>query len=343
MPQASPADPTLDVALDLGAHVVAVAWERAGWAAATAEGAVRFEAGATVTAHEGAALCMALHPSGDGVVTGGDDGRLVWSRAGAGAVELARTGGRWIDAVAAHSGSGLIAFAAGRDLHVRDAGDAAFSRRFAHERAVADVAFDPKGLRIAVATYGGARLWYARVAAQTPVALAWAGSHTGAWWSPDGRFLVTAMQENDLHGWRVADAKDMRMSGYPSKVRSAVFLSKGSLLATAGAAGAVIWPFAGAGGPMGKDAVEIGASEAPQGAEGARPPLVVRVAGAPSGSVLVAARDDGRVWSADLRSPRRAVLKPAGAAPISALAVSPDGARAAWGDADGRAGALALS
>ena len=29
--------------------------------------------------------------------------------------------------------------------------------------------------------------------------------------SPDGRFLVTAMQEPTLHGWRMADRKDMRM------------------------------------------------------------------------------------------------------------------------------------
>jgi len=30
---------------------------------------------------------------------------------------------------------------------------------------------------------------------------------------PDGRFLITAMQEPTLHGWRLADRKDMRMQG----------------------------------------------------------------------------------------------------------------------------------
>ena len=39
-----------------------------------------------------------LHPSGEGVVTGGDDGRLVWTRA-AGAEVLAEVKGRWIEAV----------------------------------------------------------------------------------------------------------------------------------------------------------------------------------------------------------------------------------------------------
>ena len=321
---------------------MALLWTLAGWAAALADGAVRFEGGAAVEAHDGAALCAAVHPSGEGLLTGGDDGRLVWSRAGEAPVVLADLGGRWIDAVAAHAGSGLVAFACGRDLHVRDVADPAFARRFAHARAVAELAFDPKGRRIAAATYGGARLWYGRVAEQTPTTLAWAGSHTGVWWSPDGRFVVTAMQENDLHGWRVADAKDMRMSGYPSKVRSAAFLADGALLATAGATGAVLWPFAGAGGPMGKDAVEIGGAERAASPDDARPPLVTRVAAAPGGRRLVAGRDDGQVWSADLQGSARTVLRPAGAAPVSALAVSPDGARVVWGDAAGAVGGAAL-
>ncbi|MBE7218634.1 MAG: WD40 repeat domain-containing protein, partial [Caulobacteraceae bacterium] len=270
--------------LRLGAYVAAALWRDAGWALATGDGQVRFEDGSVAEAHEGAVLCAAPHPSGDGVVTGGDDGRLAWSRPGGAApVELANLGGRWIDAAATHPASGLIAFAAGRDVHVRDAADPAFRRRFAHERAAAALSFDPKGRRIAVATYGGARLWYARVESQTPASLAWAGSHTAVWWSPDGRFVVTAMQENDMHGWRLSDGKDMRMSGYPSKVRSAAFLSKGALLATAGAAGAVCWPFVGAGGPMGKDAVQIGEDEAPPGG---RPALVTRVAAVAAGSRL---------------------------------------------------------
>lgn len=336
MPDAPPGE------AQFGAHVVALLWTRAVWAAALADGTVRFEGGAAVEAHDGAVLCAALHPSGDGLLTGGDDGRLVWSRAGHAPVEVADLGGRWIDAVAAHAGSGLIAFAAGRDLHVRDAADPGFARRFAHDRAVADLAFDPKGRRIAAATYGGVRLWYARVAAQTAATLAWAGSHTGVWWSPDGRFVVTAMQENDLHGWRLADAKDMRMSGYPSKVRSAAFLANGSMLATAGAGGAVLWPFAGAGGPMGKDAVEIGAGRSAS-APAERPPLVTRVAAAAAGLSLVAGLDDGQVWSAALQGSTHAVLRPAGGGAVTALAVSPDGGRAAWGDASGAVGAAALA
>ena len=170
--------------------------------------------------------------------------------------------GRWIDCIAASRESGLIAFAAGRELHVRDVADAAFARTFTHDKSVADLAFDPKGRKMAAATYGGVAVWYARIAEQKPQVLKWAGSHIALAFSPDNRFLMSAMQENQLHGWRLSDAKDLRMGGYPAKVKSLAFLAKGQLMATSGAQGAVVWPFGGANGPMGKEAAEIGYDQA---------------------------------------------------------------------------------
>src|SRR5690606_3712491 len=108
--------------------------------------------------------------------------------------ELAQVPGRWIEALDASAASGLVAFSAGRELHVRDVADPAFARVFAHEKSIAGLAFDPKGRRIAVATYGGVWLWYARIADQKPSVFKWAGSHIGVCWSPDGKFLVSAMQ-----------------------------------------------------------------------------------------------------------------------------------------------------
>jgi WD40 repeat protein len=311
------------------AYVTAAFFDRSGEAVfALGDGTVRFAGGASIEAHDGAALSACRHPSGEGLITGGDDGRLMWSRA-AGAQELAKIPGRWIDAVAAAPESKLIAFAAGRELHVRDAADPAFARTFVHEKSVADLAFEPKGRRIAAATYGGCALWYARIADQKPVFLKWAGSHVAAAFSPDGKFLVSAMQENQLHGWRVADEKNMRMGGYPAKVKSLAFLSKGQLLATSGAQGAVVWPFAGATGPMGKQAAEVGFDESA---------MVVRVAAALDRTWVAAGLDDGRVWAADVTGQRVVRLKSEKGAPITALALSPDAQRVAWGDEDGQAG-----
>lgn len=295
---------------------------------ALGDGTVRFESGETIEAHDGAILCACLHPSGEGVITGGDDGRVEWSRT-SGASEIAKIPGRWIDSVDASPESKLIAFAAGKELHVRDSGDPAFARVFVHEKSVADVAFEPKGRRVAAATYNGAWLWYAKIAEQKPYVLKWAGSHVCLAFSPDGKFLMSAMQENALHGWRVADEKNLRMGGYPVKVKSMAFIAKGQLLITSGANGLVAWPFAGATGPMGKQAAEVGFDESA---------MVVRVDGMPGGQWVCAGLDDGRVWACDLAGQRIVPLKAEKGAAIAALAMSKDGKRVAWGDEDGAAG-----
>ncbi|MBI1408302.1 MAG: WD40 repeat domain-containing protein [Caulobacter sp.] len=325
--------------LDFDAYVTAALFDAAGVPTfALGDGSVRLvslEGFATLEAHDGAVLCACAHPSGQGIVTGGDDGRVVWSRLEGGEAvmsEIAVLKGKWIDAVAASPDSGLIAFAAGKTLEVRDSKDAAFTRSFAHEKSVPDIAFDPKGRRIAAATYGGAALWYARIEKQTPQMLKWAGSHMLVLWSPDGKFLLSSMQENSLHGWRLSDAKDMRMGGYPAKVKSLAFLSNGLMLATAGANGAVIWPFQGANGPMGKEAAEVAFDQ---------DALVTRVAAAGRGNLLAGGLDDGRVWVCDLTSGRKEMLKAEKGAAISALAMSADGRSVAFGDEDGAAGVLA--
>ena len=311
------------------AYVTDARFDRSGAAAfALGDGTVRWEEGAQVRAHDGAVLAAAGHPSGEGVVTGGDDGRLVWSRP-SGVETLAEAKGRWIDVIASSAASGLIAFAAGREVRLIDVKDPKFSNALLHERTVAGLAFEPKGRRLAAATYGGAALWYAQIAEQKPQMLKWAGSHVLVAFSPDGRFLISAMQENELHGWKLADGANMRMGGYPSKVKAVAFLDSGRLMATAGAAGAVIWPFGGSSGPMGKQAAEIGFQE---GAS------VTRVAAVPNSPRLAAGLSDGRVWTADLGQGEVAFVKAEKGEPISALAISPDGRRIAWGDEAGDAG-----
>jgi WD40 repeat protein len=322
------------------AYVTAALFDRAGRAAfALGDGTVRFEnedGFVTVEAHQGAVLAAAVHPSGRGIVTGGDDGKVVWSRVEGDEVAatlVAEVKGRWIEHVVASAASGLIAFTAGKEAHVRDAADPKFLRVFAHDKTVSGLALDPKGRRLATAGYGGVSLWWAKIEGQKPQVMKWAGSHIAAVFSPDGKFLVSSMQENQLHGWRLSDAKDMRMGGYPAKIKSLAFFDKGNLMVTAGANGAVVWPFAGANGPMGKEAAEIGFS---------RDSMVVRVAGVEALPVAIAGQDNGKIWGAHMRSGRIETLKAEKGAAISALSVSADGSRLAWGDEDGEAGIIAI-
>ena len=313
------------------AQITAALFDNSGAVFTLGDGSVRFEDGSYNAVHDGAILCAAVHPSGDGVVTGGDDGRVIWSRKTEAGVLATSAKGQWIDSIDASPESKLIAFSSGKTLSVIDATDVYFRRDYAHERTVSGVAFDPKGRRIAASTYGGCALWYARIEKQKPTMLKWAGSHTGVAFSPDGNFVVTMMQDAQLHGWRLKDSKDMRMGGYPSKVRSVAFLSNGQLMATSGAQGAVLWPFIGANGPMGREATEIGYDEGS---------LVALVAARPKHGVLAAGLSDGRVWWADPAGQGLNFVKADRGAPIAALALSPDGRLVAWADEDGNAGVV---
>ncbi len=315
------------------AQVTAALFDKKGAVFALGDGSVRFASGEYNEAHDGAVLCAVVHPSGDGVVTGGDDGQVIWHRRGEAGLLARSAKGAWVDAIDASAESGLIAFSAGRTLSVIDARDAAFRRDFQHERTVSGVAFDPKGRRIACSTYGGAALWFARIAEQKPALLKWAGSHIAVTFSPDGAFVVTAMQDNQLHGWRIKDQKNMRMGGYPSKVKAMSFLSNGQLLATAGAQGAVLWPFAGANGPMGREAIEIGYDEGS---------TITLVDSRAKHGLLAAGLSDGRVWVADPAGQGLRFLKSDRGPAIAALAMSPDADAVAWADEDGQAGVVAL-
>ena len=100
-------------------------------------------------------------------------------------------------------------------------------------------------------------LWLAKQKENLVRKLEWKGSHLSVTWSPDGTTVVTSMQERELHGWRLPDGANMKMSGYPGKIGSMSWNASGSRLATAGAPVAVLWPFD-RGGPWNRRPEELG-------------------------------------------------------------------------------------
>ena len=270
-------------ALDLGAEIVAACFLGRTPAFALADGTVVL-AGVgeekRVAAHPDGAILVAAH-DGRRLVTGGDDGRLVATDAEGRMAEIAHEKGKWIDALALRN-DGAIAWSSGKVVRARDAkGDI---KSFDAPSAVRGVAFLPKGYRLAIAHYNGASLWFPNAAAK-PETLEWKGSHLDVTPSPDGRFLVTSMQENTLHGWRLADARHMRMPGYPAKTRSFSWSPDGKWLATSGADACVVWPFETKDGPMGRGPRECGV----------RPKRVSRCAFHPGQLVLAIGYEDGWV------------------------------------------------
>lgn len=297
--------------LDLGGAAVGVRFLGATAAFVLGGGEVVLAgAGETrVRAHQGAVLSV----SGDEkrLLTGGDDGRVAATLADGTTHVLFEQKGRWIDQVAAGS-DGSVAFSAGRTAHFQPAKGERKSHDF--PSTVGGLAFAPKGTRLAVAHYGGVSLWFPNAQAK-PEFLEWKGSHRGVMWSPDGRFIVTTMQEAALHGWRLADGGHMRMTGYPSRVTSMVFTAGGKFLATSGSSEAILWPFASKEGPMGKQPSML----AP------RDVRVTAVAAHPRDEVIACGYEDGLVLMVRISDGAEILLRAPDAAAISALAWRGDG------------------
>ena len=255
----------------------------------------------------------------------GCDGGTVIALAANGATETLATDakGRWIDHVAL--GPDAIAWSAGKQAFVRKGRGETRTCEF--PSSPGGLAFAPKGLRLAVAHYHGVSLWFPNADA-TPERLEWKGSHLDLTFSPDGRFLVTAMQEPTLHGWRLADAKDMRMSGYAAKVRSIAWTAGGKWLATSGSDQLILWPFQDKDGPMGKQPRLLAPAKA----------RVAVVACHPRQEVVAAGYDDGMALMVRVEDGAEILAKKPGESPVTALAWNASGAKLAWGTDGGEAG-----
>ena len=321
------------VPVDAGAEVVGIAWLGGTAAFALADGAV------LLANQEGDPRRVAAHPegavllaAGDGkrLVTGGDDGRLVATAPDGGTTPLAETAG-WVDALALHP-SGAVAYASGRSVTALD--DKGRAKSWTAPSTARGLAFAPKGYRLAVAHYGGATLWFPNLST-APEALTWKGSHLDATWSEDGRFVVTSMQENAMHGWRLQpDRGHMRMTGYAGKPRSFSWSFGGAWLVTSGADAAIVWPFGSKEGPTGKAPRECGLRHA----------RVVRVAFHPNVNVLAIGYEDGCVLLVRFDDGAELLARhPAEGSAVTALAWDRKGGRLAFGAADGQAGILVLA
>jgi WD40 repeat protein len=177
-------------------------------------------------------------------------------------------------------------------------------------------------------------VWFVGSKSETPRRLEWKGSHTGIAISPDGDAVVTAMQENALHGWRLSDGQHMRMSGYPGKTRALSFTRNGRWLATSGAESVVLWPFFG-GGPMGKPPLELAGGDAGVSC--------TRVAAHPADEVVAAGFSDGLVAVASVATEQVLPVCAPGRGPVSALAWSGDGATLAFATETGFAAVVDFS
>lgn len=282
---------------------------------------------ATVNVHGGAILSSVS--DGKHLITGGDDGKVVALDVKGETTVLATDAKRrWIDNVAVHP-DGAVAWSAGKTAFVR--APKGEEKSLDAPSTVGGLAFAPKGLRLAVAHYNGVTLWFPNMAAK-PERLDWAGSHLGVTFSPDNKFLVTSMHEPALHGWRLADARHMRMTGYPGRVKSMSWTAGGKGLATSGADTVIVWPFASKDGPMGKEPAMLAPLQARVSAVACHPKQDILAAGYDNGTLLLVRLEDGA----------EILVRRNGGAPVVALAWNATGTLLAFAAQDGDAGLLEL-
>jgi hypothetical protein len=333
-PSVSQASLTASVtAISAGEYVTAAAFLGDVAVLALGDGsALRLDAASEkrIVLHENSAILVAAR-AGKRLVTGGDDGRVVAMQADGSTEEIFHADGKWIDALVGR-GDSSIAWSSGRQISARD--PQANVKHFTATSSVRGLAYAPKGYRLAIAHYNGATLWFPNTAAG-PESFAWKGAHLDICFSPDGRFLVTSMQENALHGWRIADKQDMRMSGYPAKTRSFSWSGDGHWLATSGAEACIVWPFKDKDGPMKQAPRECGARRA----------KVSRVAFHPKALVIAIGYEDGWILLCRLTDAAEILVrKPSVEAqdPVSALTWDDNGRRLLFGTSEGNAGVLAM-
>jgi WD40 repeat protein len=306
----------------LGDQAVFVGAEENAFVLLSGEGAP-----SAVAVHGGGILCSVS--DGERIVMGGDDGKLAALSAG-GKVEVLATDAkrRWIDNVALHP-DGAVAWSAGKTAFVRS--EKGEEKSLDVPSTVGGLAFAPKGLRLAIAHYNGVTLWFPNMAAK-PEILQWAGSHLAVAFSPDNKFLVTGMHEPALHGWRLADNRHMRMTGYPGRVRSMSWSAGGKALATSGADAVILWPFASKDGPMGKEPAMLAPLKA----------RVTSVACHPDQAIFASGYEDGTVLMVRMTDGAEILVRRNGGAAVAALAWNAKGTLLAFATEDGEAGLLPL-
>jgi WD40 repeat protein len=313
------------------AYVVGVSWNACGdLACALGDGGIRVHEGmdtrpqaVSLGAEQPLAICPDCIP--DSFLVGTEAGSLFQVNHG-GATRIVRTPKPvLIDRVTSHPRGGRAA-GIGRDVYVYDLQGRPQARLGPHPSSVGGVCFDPTGEQIAASHYGGVTVW-SLARPDGPVRkFEFPGSHLDITWSPDGDYIATSTQEKEVHVWRTANQRDMRMSGYLAKVRSLAWSANAQWLFTSGAEAVIGWDFSGTG-PEGRAPAMLGPSRDES--------IVMCVAAHPSKPLVALGYGDGSLWVSDTSQPdRNAQLSAPSGAGVTALAWSPDD-RLACGRKDG--------
>ncbi|MCU1277942.1 MAG: repeat protein [bacterium] len=273
-------------------------------------------------AHKGGAMAIAFSPDGTRLVSGGQDGTIAsWTRDG----EREQTqfgGGTWVDHIIWSPEGDCLATAAGRIVRVWTPELDLVAEVTGYESTISSMFWLPETTQIVTSCYGG--LQFLEVGAHEWARhLDWKGSILTAAASPDGRFIAAGNQDASVHVWNSRTGRDLRMSGYHTKVRELAWSPRGDLLATGGSDAITLWSFAG------------------RGPAGSKPDVLhghqgrVTGLGFTTDGRLISCGDDGGLieWRRAGKSFTLAKIRET-EAPLFSLALSSDGAKVAVATGD---------
>ncbi len=271
--------------------------------------------------HRGACLSVVADPAPDllsgGLLSGGDDGRLLRLDAAGAVSEIAAFDGGWADPVAAGRG-GRRACAVGRHLHLFGPAP----RRFEAAGRIVALAFDPSTLHLAIAHGAGVSVLTEGVAA--PRMLEDQAGARALCWTDDGDRLAVALAGDGLWLWQVATGRRERLADGEAATALA-FAGAGECLAAVCAGRLVCW------------------TGTPPAAQALGPAAQVsRIAGHPRLALFAAGYANGAVLLCRPGLSDVLFVRGAGGGAVTALGFHPDGTRLAIGTDDGEAAIVML-
>ncbi len=313
-------------------HVVGLTWSPNGRcvAAAAVSGPIQvFEAKsgqpvATLAGHSFGTMALAWKPSGELLATAGQDGKVRLWDATLWQERAALDGGAaWVEKLAFSPDGAWLATAAGKKVRVWDAAGEIVREIADHYSTVSAIAW--RGTQLSTACYGGVRL-YDVPTGDTRLCFTWKGSPLAIAWSPNGAMLAHGNQDATIHFWHAAmPMSPMHMTGYTNKVRELSWDATSRYLACGGSPAVCVWDCGGRG-PEGSEPTLL---------RGHVEPLTA-VQWQRRGFLVASGCSQGRVnlWQpANKKGPQVGAVSIA--APVTALAWSPDDKSLAVGGADG--------
>lgn len=255
-----------------------------------------------------------------------DRNRLL-SVSASGVTRVAANHGSPIDLVAPVQTGGVLAASGASIIFYDSNGDAGWLQERSGGNASA-MAVSRDSRRFAIGADGCllVRAFGARLEPAASFAL---GSVSTLSWSPDGCWLAMSIVKTGIVLVRLADARIVRIPGYPANVASLSWSADSRFLATGGAYRLVAWDISSL----------AGESDQPTNLATGRGGFVLvdTVDVHPERPLVAAGYSDGMVAVASIGKSDELVVKPPGRGAVCALQWSPDGQHLAFGTSDGEA------